>query len=373
MYKRKKSLKTARKSTRKNGLFNVIKAALIKRFRILALSLVLVFGTFLVLGAVYAFQYFRINLTQASSGISLNAGSLDTSHDFNVLVFEIESFKDPTSAIVGAAIANFKPSEGKLVILKLNPGDPVNNVYGSGKISISALFGLSSLSSTSQTSKFSMEKVLALQLGIPIDGVVYTDAAGFGKISRSIGLDGAFFTSGHNFVKDSLDFSRIVVMLGSSLKTNLDVKSVVSLGKYLITDFPRSTEMLSVAGVLGNQDKYDLLFKDRLACQEILEERQSIIILNGTKSLGLAGNMGRITSNLGISLLGSFNTPASELYKNSILITKNPNSYTTLRLANIFNIDDVRLADSLANDTKFSRLLRADLVLIAGSDQLEHP
>lgn len=373
MYKRKKSSKTARKSARKNGLFMVIKASLIKRFRILALSLVLVFGTFLVLVAVYAFQYFRTNLTQASSGISLNTAGLDTSHDFNLLVFEIESFKDPTSAVVGIAIANFKPREGKLVILKLDPNDPVSNVYGNSKISISSLYGLSNLSSTNQTSKFSMEKVLALQLGVPIDGVVYTDVLGLAKISKNIALNGDYFTSGHNLIKDGLDFSKIIVMLGSSLKTNLDVRSVVSLGKYLVIDFPQSEETLSVTDVSENLAKYDLLFKDKLACQEILEERQSIIILNGTKSLGLAGNMGRVASNFGLSLLGSLNTPAAELYKNSILITKNPNSYTTSRLANIFNIDDVRSADSLANDTKFSRLLRADLVLIAGSDQLERP
>lgn len=356
---------------RKAGFLRGMKALLIKRLRILALSLVLVFGTFLVLAAFYLFNYFRTSLTQASSGVFLSTESLDVSHDFNLLVFEVESFKDPTATIIAAAVANFKPREGKLVVLGLAPGDTIGNIYGSGKVLLSSLYGLSNLSSINRTSKFSVQKLLALQLGIPIDGVLYTDVPGLEKMSKTANLNGDFLTSGHNFVKDGLAISKIVTMLGSSLKTNLDLKSIFSLGKYLVIDFPKITETFPVSGLSDNLSKYDLLFKAKLASQEILEERQSIIILNGTKSVGLAGNMGRLASNLGLSLLGTFNTPTSELYKNSVLITRNPNSQTTSRLAGIFNIEDVRSAESMSNDTKFSRLLRADFVLIAGSDQIE--
>jgi|GEM_PF-6211505 hypothetical protein len=371
MYRRKRSSKTSRKPVKRNSTFKSIKAAIVKKFRIFALSLVLVFGTFIVLGAVYAFQYFRANLTQASTGTSLNTGSLDTSHDFNILFFEIESFKDPTSAVVAAAVANFKPRDSKLTIIKLDPRDSVANVFSSGEIPVSALFGLSNLSSTNWPSRFSMDRVLTFQLGVPIDGVVYTDTPELGRITKNAGLDSNLLTSGHNVIRDGLTFSKVAVMLGTSIKTNLDLKSILALGKYLITSFPKTTEEVAIKDISENLAKSDLILKNKLSCQEILEERQTIIILNGTKSVGLAGTMGRLASNLGLSLLGSFNTPVSQLYKNSILFTKTPNSYTTTRLADVFDIDDIRSSDSLANDTKFNRLLRADLVLVAGSDQLE--
>lgn len=369
MYKRKKSPKTSKRPPRRKGLLKSLLTALSKRFKILAVSLVLVLGTFLVLGAVYAFQYFRDSVTQASAGAALGSSNLDTTHDFNLLLFELESLSDPTSAILGAAVVNFKPEEKSWAILKIDPADTVDNIYGSGQIKIASLFGLSSLGG-SRPGSFSLERALSLQLGLPIDGAFYTDAAGLARMSQALGFKasseslGALSLSGVRTV-------RAAIFLGTTLKTNLDLKSLASLFKYLAFNFPENKSVLNLSGISENQAKYDLLFREKLADEEVVRERQTVIILNGTSTPGLARAVGRLASNLGLSLLGNFNAPSGELYRDSILITKNPHSFSTSKMSSIFNVSDVRTTDSLSDDPKFNRLLRADLVFIAGNDLLQ--
>lgn len=332
-------------------------------------SFLLVAGTAAVFLAVYLFNYFRFNLTQASSGAFLGSGSLDVAHDFNLLLFKVDSFNNPTSSISALGVFNFQVEKGKLTILQISPLEEIKNIWGSGKIPVSSLYGLSSLSQTKGRGSFSMENVLAMQLGVPIDGIIYTDDAGFEKISTVFNIGPEYFSKSHNIFGNGINITRAVAMLGSTIKTNLDLKSIVSLSNYLVLNFPQSFESVPLRMIDENAGKYDILFRDKLSNQKIVEERQSIIVLNATTTPGLALNMGRLVSNLGLSLLSTGNNLLAEQHVSSSLITKNPHSYSTERVAHIFGIEDVRSADLVSDDPKFSRLLRADLVLIAGSDQ----
>ena len=372
MYKRKKSPRKSSKRGKKAGFIRSLQALIIKRIKLLGFSLALVLGTFLVASGVYLFNYFRINLTQASSGTFMGAGNLDVSHNFNLIAFNIDSFSDPTSSISSLGILSFQVDKSKLTVLQIPIDDYVNNFYGSGKISISSLYGLSSLSTSKGKSGFSMEKVLSLQLGLPIDGVVYTDEAGANKISQTLGINSEYFTKSRNFFGNSVATLRLLTVLGSSFKTNLDLRSILALSNYLALRFPQDMEFVTLNKISENAGKYDLLFKDKIAPQNILEERQSLIVLNATNVPGLALAMGRLGSNLGLSLLSTGNTSFPEQFSGSVLITRNPHSYAASRLVQVFNIEDVRSADSVADDPKFSRLMRADMLLIAGADQLQN-
>lgn len=370
MPKRKNSVRS-RRGSQKRGPAKGLSGFLLKRFKLLVVSLSLVLGTIIVFGLVYFFQYFRGNFIQASSGSFLGSGDLDTSHDFNLFVFKIEDLKNPTSRITAAALLNFQVQKNKLQIFFLSPDENLSNPYAPGHLNLASMYGLSNLSSGDNNSRFSPEKTISLQLGLPIDGLVYTDEAEFKSLSSDAGINADFLSANHNFLGNLIQSSKILPKLGTRIKTNLGLKNLLSLSKFLIMSFPGDLESMAVKGIAENVEKYDGIFRTNSANQEILESRQTIIILNGTKTPGLATNTGRIASNLGLSALSSGNAPWSETNSQSFMIAKDPNSYAVQRLAKIFGIDDVREASTVENDPNFSRLLRADIILVAGLDQIK--
>lgn len=368
---RRKSSARARSYSRSNPRLKRFGFFLVKRIKLLFVSLGLVLAAFIVFAFIYLFQYFRVNLTQASSGAFLSANNLDIGHDFNLLLFKVEDFKNPTSAITALAVLNFQVQKNKLLVLEISPEESVANIYSAGRLPISALYGLSSLSQGKSDSKFSLEKTLSFQLGLPIDGLFYTDEEGYKSLEGDLGLAGDFSSQGHGFFTNFLKSVKILPQLGSGFKTNLDLASLLSLSKFLVLNFPPSLEALPVNKIGENLEKFDALLKARFVNQEILEERQTVIILNGTRIGGLATSLGRLTSNLGLSVLSTGNTHSSEIYSQSFMIAKNPKSYTTSRLEKIFGIEDIRNPASVENDPGFSRLLRADIVLVSGLDQIK--
>ena len=353
---RRKASSTARK---RGGIFEVVLAPLKKRLRLLLVSFGLVLATTILFFAFYLFQVFKNNLTLASGGLPPQKENLDTGKTFNLLVFEVEDLQNQTSSITSAAILNFQVEKKLLNVLSLPVEAELNNWWGAGKVRFSALYGLSNLTTESKK----MEKLVSLEVGLPVDGVFFTDT----KNLESLGSSFKDITN----ASGPLTLLRNLPGFGTKIKTNLNLMSLTGLIAYLAFHSPNKTETFSLNS-WRDLPQWDSIFRDKFSDPEVTSERLKVIVINGTRKGGLAGRVGNLLSNLGLTLLAVQNSPEGELYQNSILLTKSEDYYSAKRIASFLSVNDVRSAATLSDDPKFDRLLRADLVLLAGADLFDN-
>lgn len=311
----------------------------------------------IVLVSVYTYQLLQSGLARAGAGDYPVSQNLNVSKNFNLLVFKVSSFKNPTASVDFAAVLNFQVKGGALNILIL----PASQ--------FSAEYGLSNLAAgmgRAPTLRASFSKAL----GMPIDGAVYTDDGGFKEISRWLNLNPDSLGQGKNVLTNASLLARLLASLGTGVRTDLSLPSILSLAKFLEFDFPAVVSSYQVSDVLGDPGRLDLLLKSNFSDPQVQAEGLSVIVLNGTSKAGLAGDYGRLVSNLGLNLLSADNAPGGRLYQSSFMIVQSQNYYSVRRLAEIFGIEDLRRAADLASDPDFGRLLRADIVLVLGADQL---
>lgn len=338
-----------------------------KKIKILGLSLLVVLATGLVFVAVYFYQFLHFNLAQASRGLATEIKNLETDHDFNFVFFKIKDFKNPTSLLSEVYLANFQVKSARLNLLSFSPEETISNLAGTGKVKVAALYGLARLGEAASFEALS--KTLSLNLGLPIDGAFYVDELGWPKVESSL----AFFRNpagGSWGFKSRFEILKNLLLLGSAYKTNLNLQSLLAFSQYLVLNPPESFKIFRVADFMDQPEKADRLLRENFGDQEVAGERLKIIILNGTGRTGLAASAARTASNLGLTVLTTGNPDQGEIFQDSVLFTRTKSYYTVNRLSQIFNLKDLRLSQEVATDPRFSRLIRADLILILGRDQL---
>ncbi len=319
-----------------------------KRLRLLILSLAVVLGVVLVFGGVYLYQYFKTSYSLASGVGPALVGDLEVGGNFNLLLFKVDDLKSPTTAINEAALINFQVEKGTANLLKIGADEEFWLPSRTGRVKLGSLYGLGNLSG--QGTLF-WQKALSLELGLPIDGAIYTDNDGFYKIvdlAQSLRSGGGV-----------LKAFRLAGFLGPVVRTNLNWRSLGFLLSFVSLNFPRQIEVYNARSLVNFFDP------------KIERERLKIIVLNGTRAPRLATDLGRLAVNLGTSLLSTDNAPDGQLYQSSLLIAQSRDTYGVTRLAQMLGLKDIRLAKDVTVESKLSRLLRADLVLIAGADQVD--
>lgn len=352
-----------RRASKNRNFFNF----LAKKIKILAFAFIFVLATGLVFLSVYFYQFLHFNLARAGNGLATEIKNLETGHDFNLVFFKIKDFKDPTSLMEEVYLANFQVKAGRLNLLGLSPEETVTNLQGTGKVKVAALYGLAHLADATRFDAFG--KTLSLNFGLPIDGVFYVDELGFQKVKAN--LDFLKNPSGRGWdFRSRLATLKSLFLLGSAYQTSLNLQSFLAFSQYLALDAPGSFRIFKVTDFMGQTEKADLLLRENFLDQEVANERLKIIILNGTGRAGLAGSAARMASNLGLTVLTTGNPEQGETFQDSVLFTKTKSYYTVSRLAQIFSLKNLRLTEEVATDPRFNRLLRADLILILGRDQI---
>lgn len=343
-----------------------------KRFKLLGLSVIVVAATSVVSVSLYFYQFLSQGLARvgARSGVLGNYGQVDANHDFNLVLFKIKDFADPTSLIDSLWLLNFQVKKGKLNLLSIPMEQALPTIKGSGKVKVAALYGLSRLNGDEEMARLS--KTLSLSLGLPVDGVFYSDEVGFQKLSQIFGgrldsLDQSWPAA------KSLVLLKSFFLLGSAYKTNLDGSSFVNFLGYLNFHFPTNIRTFTASNIDDAPERLDLILRANFMDSEVEAERLKIIVLNGAGKTGLAYSLGRLSSNLGLSVLSTGNAEAGQINADSVLISRSQNYYSVARLMGILGIKDLRLFDEpgVAGNPQLSRLLRGDLVLILGKDQIE--
>ncbi len=101
------------------------------------------------------------------------------------------------------------------------------------------------------------------------------------------------------------------------------------------------------------------LFKDK----KVEEEAARVLILNGTRTPGLAGSAQNWLENLGCFILDVGNAPQQN-HKESLILAVDPKLYTVQKIAESLQIDLVKKLDKSLEWAK-----RADIVVILGVDK----
>ncbi len=329
-----------------------------KRLKNLSLALLVVLATTVSLFFFVLFQRFAKSMASASSGITVNE-SVDLTGRFNILLGRVDDFNNATSLINSLSILTVEVSSRKAGIYFLPVDLEIANLGGFGQNKIYSLFGLAGLTKKKDLNFISdqIQEVFA----VPLDGFLFTDNAGFSRLSNSFGED-----LGFSSIKagDYLFFLRHVgslPQLFGSVKTNLDAATLLNLfNKVLSNRFNKFDNEKLSAGFIDNPTNQ---FLDSI----IEEEAKTTIVLNGTKIPFLASAKSRLIRNIGSRVLETANAPGDP-YPKSVIISRDKQSYTLRRLSQTFGISDLRLFSSFEDDPKLSQFLRADIIILLGPD-----
>jgi len=329
-----------------------------KRLKNLSLALLVVLATTVSLFLFALFQRFAKSMASASSGITVNEG-VDLSGRFNILLGRVDDFNNPTSLINTLSILTVEVRSRKAGIYQLPTDLEVGNLGGFGQNKIYSLYGLANLT-LKKDINFISDQVQEV-FSLPIDGFLFTDNAGFSRLSKSFGED-----LGLSSIKsgDYLFFLKHVgslPQLFGSLKTNLDTVTLLNLFNKILSNRFNTFESGKInASFVDNPSDY---FLDSI----IEEEAKTTIVLNGTKIPLLASSRARLIRNIGGRVLETANAPGDP-YPKSVIISNDKQSYTLKRLSETFGISDLRLFSSFEDDPKLSQFLRADIIILLGPD-----
>lgn len=285
--------------------------------------------------------------------------SVDLTGRFNILLGRVDDFNNATSPINTLSILTVEVRSRKAGIYFLPVDLEVTNLGGFGQNKIYSLYGLAGLTKKRDLNFISdqIQEVFA----VPLDGFLFTDNAGFDRLSNSFGQD-----LGLTQIKNG-DYFFFIKRLGSfpqlldSVKTNLDPVTLLNLfNKVLSNRFNKfDNEKISASFIDNPTDQ----FLDSI----IEEEAKTTIVLNGTKIPLLASAKSRLIRNIGSRVLEMANAPG-EIHSKSIIITRDKDSYTLKRLSQAFGISDLRAFSSFEDDPKISQFLRSDIIILLGSD-----
>lgn len=319
-----------------------------KKLRIFSLALLVVLATLATLLGLYLFQFFRHPLAQAEGGANLSF-TWDATVPANFAWLVVS--RDSPHLIKEAAVLHLAPQSGKAILLRVDPQTEIELPLGFGREKIAASFALGELSEPSCSVELAV-KALAKTLALPLEGYFLIDEDGLFEVSEILGptADWAGWELGVISKIPNLFLS-----LRKNLRTNLSLGEILKVSQFLFA--LREDQRLEVS---------DLEFTpDFCADEKIRLEGKGVLILNGTSEGGLALRAAKWVENLGGNILDIGNAPERN-FSQSVILARDPTSYTALALARALGISDLR---SKGETLRWEK--RADIVLILGLDKVE--
>lgn len=300
-----------------------------RRFRILGLSLMVVFCTLMTFCALYLIRFFQQPFAQA--GVEVGAPFSWSGGDPVNLVWLVESSEFP-NGLKTVVVLHLDPRKERAVFIHVD-SEPFS--VGSGVVG-----GLRDISR---------------ELALPIQGYFLVDEGSVSRIRGALGSDGGWKVWNLRTVVKILP---LLPVLEDHFESNLSLGEIFRVGRFFLT--LRDDRKMDVFSDV----RADLV--SELCVDEVVrDEGAKILILNGTSESGLAGRVAQWVENLGGFILDIENAPQQN-YEHSLILTTDLSSYTTRRLSSILGISDLR---ALQGSLEWAR--RADIVLILGLDKRE--
>ncbi|MEA2020403.1 MAG: LytR C-terminal domain-containing protein [Patescibacteria group bacterium] len=301
-----------------------------KQLRVVGMALVVVFGAGVVYSFSYLYHVFKHPFVRAGDNIEVDfSWSSNSPANFAWFVAKDSSH----NSLEKAAVLHVNPQLSRVVVINLP----------------SRRFSLS------RGVAFSLTEI-SRELNIPIQGYFLVEKAALEKLANS---------SGDCNDWSSFDWTTVFRMphylrsFKGYFWSNLSLPEFMKLAKVFLSTREDQRYEIFPSGEDLSPDSLDDLCSDN----RIKSERFKVLILNGTKVSGLAGDAASWAENLGCFVLDVANAPRQN-YENSVILARNSSSYTVRRLSNAFGIDDIR---ELSGDINWAR--RADIVVILGLDK----
>lgn len=347
------------------------KPALKRRLRLLGLSLIVVFATIAVFATLALYQFFKTPLAQASGSL-ITSASWDGQSRFNLALVLLEDLANPTSKVERFAILSLNPYGESLTLASLPVEAEVEVPGGQGKATFRVVYALGEISAPKQNISL-LVKTASQLLALPLDGYLLTDEEGLGEMKGMVGKQDLTLA---NFGKEVLsletlkNFPSLLFAAKKNVRTNLSLPDLFAVARFLLkVRFDRAFEIEISTSLLEREEKLDRLLRRHFSEGKLEEEREKILVLNGTTVSGLAKRAARMIENLGGEVLDVRNAPEQNHQQG--MIVAHAKSYTAKRIARLFGIRDFRSLEILKKEPHFNEFMRADIVLILGLDNLD--
>lgn len=317
------------------------------RLKILGLAVIVVFATAVVSSAVILYQFFTKPMATAAGAADGNITF--PGGRFNLLMVVLEDANEPTSLAKEISVIALNVNENEAWVVELPLEAEVAVPQGFGNHQLKEVYSLGALTKPQANLDLTALTVKKL-LAVPIDGYLVTDDAGLGQIDQYLG-------GGLRIVRL---LPNLLTEVRRQIKTNLTFPSLLRVGQFVWSVRSDGDVWEVSPEELFDWQHLDLETQKHFSDARIIEERLKIQILNGTDKPGLATHISRYVKNLGgdVIIIGNYE-PLD--VKRGLMVTKEPESHTVKRLAEVLQIEDVRPGFDEVGE-------RADLTIILGLD-----
>jgi len=335
---RKIPAKSRRKPRKKVSSWKTIRAKrnTSHRLKLAALALLGVGVSAAFFGGVYFFQFLRSPLTLASGSFS-EGRVWDKSTPLNLVLLSTDDFG---KKIEGLVILTADKYQNSVSVVSLSPDQLADYPLGLGMAPLSEAISLGD-SLSPRIGVGMVEKVLRKNLAMPIDRYAVVkasslsawgeDAVEFKEILRIKNLP-RFFENA-KFVKDNVstnlslgEISELLLFLRGVPPGNIKMSSVPSYQP--VSDLP-----------LQGLPEFDAWWSDFYSRGVFKQDRQPVLVLNGTRREGLGTWGGRFVQNIGGDLLTAGNAVGN--YPHTFIITDHPDLPIVASLGRSLHVQNI--------------------------------
>jgi len=365
-----KKYRRSKKKKRKNFSWKKLKAFTLfkKRLRVLGLAFLTVIISSVVLFSASLIKFFQEPLKVVASSTSLPKTSVwDGEKPYNLVLIRLSDLKSNSADIESLGILTLFP-EGESFEVFTIPTEI--------DIEIPLRFGINPLFTVYKLGQLSdppagialVERTLRNHLAIDTDGYVLTDVKGMEKIDELLGEEVSLKNADSLFKLSHIpEIPELISLVRDYVRTDLTTREIFKVLGYLRgvrDDKQIFTEITK--GEFMDQVYIDDYRRSSFSETNLALEGESILMLNGTDTGGLARRYSRFLTNIGADIFAMDN--AVKRYENSLIIADNTESYTVGRVSEVLGISDVRKKheDQLIEEPD---LLRADIAVILGFDK----
>ena len=356
---RRASRSSRRRTPAKGGLRLSTHAK--RRLRNAALGVIVVVSTISVFGMLSLWQFLHAPLVGAEETYREDP-TFNQERRYNVLLVLLDDRHDPVAHINSISLLSVDPVNQRGSIVSIPSDVDLSESTGYGQVTIASLYALGEVHGEGRMAFVVRE--LGESLAVPIDKYVVTDPDGLTAMTQLLGEEVRWESFNDLFsLRHLARVPQAMQTYHEYVSTDLLRKQHVPLLRFLLSvRFDKFNKLDLRRGDFDDPVLLDEKVGRVVRDERLFEERLSVQVLNGTKTPGLAGRGKRFVENLGGRVVGVGNT-IEQSNEKSFILARNTESYTVQRLAEVFDIKEIR-----TYDTAYGIKDRADVSVVFGLD-----
>ncbi len=355
--------RTRKKNTARTGNSRRRAKSSRKHFgRIILLSLVTIFISTLIVGAVYLYKFINAPFSSANAGDAFNDENVWQGDEVNLMIIKVSNLEDESAEVNFMAVANFDLNNYRYRFYDL-PLDEEFEYY-EGKGTLRNLYKKGS--SNDQNAIEFIKKTLRKQFALGFNGYILMDDEGYEKISQTLDGDIPYEDlSSILRVKNTLKIPGLVNEFRNNASTNLTFADTVNFLQFLKSTSETSSYIKSINKyVFLDQGLWDQTWREKLNAEDIKKEYSKVLILNAShdpKIPGLAQWGSRLVENAGGSVLDTQN--AYQEFNDNTVISEKESSPIVISLMKTLDVESLTNPQDLKKDNYNPQISRADVTL----------